>query len=91
MAGYKRIAPEIKVEVLKKIRDEGLTAKDVGAQYGVHVKTIYGWLSEQAHAGNPVAEIARLKKENQGLTALIGALTIAVEKQKRGIPPERWF
>lgn len=91
MAGYKRISPEIKAEVLKKIRDDGLTAKDAGEQYGVHFKTIYGWLGEQVKAGNPIAEINRLKKENQGLTALIGTLTIAVEKQKRGIPPERWF
>lgn len=91
MAGYKRIANEIKQEILKKIKEEGAEPKALAAQYGMSHKTIYHWLGDQAKAGNPIAEINRLKKENQGLTALIGALTIAVEKQKKGISPERWF
>lgn len=91
MSGYKRIPQDIKDEILKKIKDEGSTVASCASQYGVHIKTIYGWLGSEAKAGNPILEINRLKKENEGLTALVGALTIAAAKQKKGLPPEHWF
>lgn len=84
------VAPEIKDEILKKIKD-GAKVIDCSRQYGVHYRTIYGWLAKKAEAGDPVLEINRLKRENEGLTALVGALTIAAAKQKKGLPPERWF
>ena len=90
MPKYPSIAPEIKDEILKKVK-EGVRVADCTRQYGIHYKTIYSWLSNKARDGDPILEINRLKKENQGLTELVGLLTVAAAKQKRGLPPERWF
>lgn len=91
MPGYKRIDPEIKKEILRKMKEEGAAAKDLSIQYGCKVNTIYSWLSPEQNGGISLLEINRLKKENQYLTEMIGLLTIANAKQKKGIPPERWF
>lgn len=90
MPKYPPIATEIKDEILRKVK-EGVRVADCAKQYGIHYKTIYGWLSSKARDGDPILEINRLKKENQGLTELVGLLTVAAAKQKRGLPPERWF
>lgn len=91
MPKYIKIPQETKDEILKKIKDEGASVTDCSRQYGVNVKTIYGWLGSAAKAGSPILEINRLKRENEGLTALVGLLTVAAAKQKKGLPPERWF
>ena len=91
MPKYPPVALEIKAEILKKIKEEGVTVSDCAKQYGVHHKTIYGWLSKKARDGDPILEINRLKKENAGLAELVGLMTIAAAKQKRGLPPEKWF
>ncbi|MDQ3159138.1 MAG: hypothetical protein M3P98_03335, partial [bacterium] len=78
-------------EVLKKIKEDGVAVVEAARQTGVNVKTIYGWLGSKAREGDPILEINRLKRENEGLTALVGALTVAAARQKKGLPPERWF
>lgn len=90
MPKYPPIASEIKEEILSKIK-QGVRVIDCAKQYGIHYKTIYSWLSKKARDGDPILEINRLKKENQGLAELVGLLTIAAAKQKRGLPPEKWF
>ena len=40
----KHIDPQIKTEIISKIRDEGMIVMDASNTYGVHNKTIYGWL-----------------------------------------------
>ncbi|KAF0249214.1 MAG: Uncharacterized protein FD167_1382 [bacterium] len=84
------VANEIKQEILNKIKNEGLLVKDASTQYGVHHKTIYGWLMGSGGITQETLEIRRLRKENKDLTAIIGALTIVNEKQKRGLMPEPW-
>ncbi len=91
MPRYQRIPQEVRDEVLKKIKEDGIAVTEVARQHGVNTKTIYGWLGSKAKEGDPILEINRLKRENEGLTALVGALTVAAARQKKGLPPERWF
>ena len=90
MPKYPPVSQEIKDEIVRKIKD-GATVSDCAKQYGVHYKTIYSWLSKKARDGDPILEINRLKKENAGLAELVGLMTIAEDKKKRGLPPEKWF
>lgn len=84
------VANEIKQEIVSKIKNEGMLVKDANNQYGIHHKTIYGWLESSGGVTQETLEIRRLKKENSQLTTLIGSLTIINEKQKRGLLPELW-
>ena len=91
MQEFRRIPQDVKDAVLKNIKESGKTVAECAREAGLNSKTVYNWLGAKARAGDPVLEINRLRRENENLTALVGALTIAAAKQKKGLPPERWF
>ena len=67
------ITNERKLEIISKIRNEGLSVRLASEQYTVSTKTIYHWLRDGVTDGNRslVLDNARLKKENQQLQLLI--------------------
>lgn len=80
-----RVAPEVRQEILGKIKDQGLTVKEAVEQYGVSDNTIYGWLSKGAKGAPTWGEVNRLKRDREQLLALVGELTIKLSAvQKKG-------
>lgn len=78
-----KIAPEIKTEILQRIKEQGLTVAQAVEQYGVSDNTIYGWLSKGATAAPSWAEVTRLKRENQQLLSLVGELTVKLSNTQK--------
>ena len=79
----KRIPKEIKDEVLIKAK-AGERVALLANQYGISVKTIYGWLRKDA--GEDVVSVLKynkLKRENQELKRLIGELTLDMSLGKK--------
>jgi transposase len=76
---------EIGAEVIAKVQS-GRTAKEVAAEYGLKVKTVYNWVASTAQStGVNVNEIGRLKRENELLKSIIGKFVYEDElKKKRG-------
>jgi transposase-like protein len=82
--GYK-VSPEIKQEILQKIKDQGLTVKLAVEQYGISDNTIYGWLSKGARGAPTWSELNRIKREREQLLNLVGELTVKLSTaQKKG-------
>lgn len=79
MAG---ISKEVKEEILSKVK-AGARVVDVSKDYGVSTKTIYYWLRGKADSGTSVVEVRRLRKENEELKAIVGALTMDLTKLKK--------
>jgi transposase-like protein len=81
--GY-RISHEIKDEIIKKIKHDGLSVTDAASQYGISTKTIYAWLGTKAKGVVSILEHNKLRKENSQLKQIIGDLTIkmSVEAKK---------
>lgn len=78
------IPKETKDKILLAIKDEGLRVVDAAKTYGVAEGTIYGWMGTGAKNGHTSAlEFQKLKKENEMLKMLIGALTLENEKVKK--------
>jgi transposase len=77
--------PAVKAEVLKKIRDEGMSVTEASKTYNVFSKTIYRWLKENVVSGstNLILEVNRLKKENEQLYNLLGRATVEMKKLKK--------
>lgn len=70
----------LKDEVLAAIKN-GTKVSEVCAQRNLSTKTVYAWLRSQAdNTGTSNLEIARLRRENQDLKEIIGAL--ALEKKR---------
>lgn len=76
------IAKEVKEEILDKVK-KGEKVVQLAEQYGVSDRTIYAWLRGKALSNVSLLEHNKLKRENQLLKEIIGALTIEVEKLKK--------
>jgi transposase len=82
---YKSIPKEIRDQIMSRIKNDGISVTDAAKDAGISTKTIYGWLSQESRATDcNLIEMNRLKRENQGLQALVGKLTFHIEKSKRG-------
>ncbi|HOA10781.1 MAG TPA: helix-turn-helix domain-containing protein [Candidatus Paceibacterota bacterium] len=71
-----RIAPEVKAQVINRIKNEGISVGLAAQEHGLSERTIYSWLGRQAKGQPTWLEVTKLKKENQALLALVGELTI---------------
>lgn len=76
------VSKDIKDEILAKIK-QGIAVMDLSKQYGVHFKTIYGWLRNTAVGSVSTLEHARLKRENAELKEIIGMLSLELSKFKK--------
>lgn len=78
------IKKEIKEEILFKIKSEGLRVSEAAKNYGLCDRTIYGWLSSTGIT-NPSSQIvAQQKREIDNLYTIIGKLTTALNRLKKG-------
>jgi transposase-like protein len=84
MPGFKPIDPQIRAEVLTKVRDEGMSVSLTATTYGVSSKTIYNWLRSNVIDGNTslILQLNRLKKENEQLYNLLGRATAELKHPK---------
>lgn len=82
---FKRVPREIREEILKKVKEEGLPVAKAAKEYGVNPQSIYNWLGGPVNGSkiNPFLEVNRLKKENKELYELLGKATAMMEKQKK--------
>lgn len=76
--------PQIKAEIITKIRNEGLSVTEASATYGISSKSIYTWLREGVVDGNRnlVLELNKLRKENEQLYKLLGRATAEMHRSK---------
>ncbi len=84
MSRGKPIDPNIKAEIVSKVRDGGMSVVDASATYDVSSKTIYTWLREGVVDGNRnlILENNRLKKELEIAYRILGRLTAETKRPK---------
>lgn len=70
------VSQEVKEQILKRIKEDGVSVSQAAQEHGVHHKTIYGWLAKGVTAQPSLLEVSRLKRENQTLHEIIGRLTV---------------
>ena len=83
MGTFKFIPKEIKEQILKRIKEEGVTVKQAADEAGISTKTIYNWMRSNSVKDTSILEISRLKRENKELLEIIGELTHEVRKSKK--------
>jgi len=76
--------PQIKAEIITKIRHEGMSVTGASTTYGISAKSIYTWLREGVVDGNRnlVLELNKLRKENEQLYKLLGRATAEMQRPK---------
>lgn len=79
-----RVAPEVREQILRRIKEEGISVEQAAKDAGVHNTTIYGWLGKGVKGNPTIGELVRLKRQNDELLALVGELTLkASQTQKK--------
>ena len=80
----KAVNPEIKKQILERVKEGKSSIPDLAKDHGISSRTIYKWISKGVEAPPSILELAKLKKENQRLKELIGAVTyeLTLEKKK---------
>lgn len=80
--GY-RIAPEVKDQILKRVRDEGVPVAQVAEEHGVSDRTIYGWLTKGLSNNPSLGELIKTKRQNEELLSLVGELTLKISQSQK--------
>lgn len=79
-----KIAPELKEQIINRIKNDGITVVEAAKDHGISEGTIYTWLSRKVEGQPTLAEIVRLKRENAQLLQLVGEITLKLsETQKK--------
>jgi len=79
-----RIAPDIKEQIINRIKNDGVTVAQAAKEHGVSEPTIYAWIGAKTEGGPSVMELAKLRKENDELLRLVGWMTLKLnESQKK--------
>lgn len=77
--------PALKAEILRKIKDEGLSVHAASEKYQVSTKSIYNWIHVNGTTGaerNLILENNQLKKKLDNAYRVIGKLTAEVNRPK---------
>lgn len=78
-----KISKEVKEQILKRMKDEGVPVSQAATEHGIHESTIYTWLGEGAQTTS-AAELLRLKRDKKALLELVGEMTLKLsESQKK--------
>jgi transposase-like protein len=79
-----RIAPELKEQIINRIKNEGVTVVQAAKDHGIAEGTIYAWIAKKTDEQISLSEYIKLKRENQQLFQLLGEITLKLsETQKK--------
>lgn len=79
-----RIAPEVKEQIIGRIKNDGISVVQAAKDHGISEGTIYGWIAKKTEGQLTLSELIRLKRENEQLLRLVGDITLKLsESQKK--------
>lgn len=80
----KRVAPEIKEQIIARIKNDGVTIKQASADHGIPESTISTWIARRVEGQPSFGDIIKIKRENDQLKILLGEITLKLsETQKK--------
>lgn len=79
-----KIAPDLKEQIINRIKHDGITVMQAAKEHGIHDSTIYGWIAKKVEGQPTIAENIKLKREIDQLYRFVGELTVKLsESQKK--------
>ena len=78
------IAPEVKEQIINRIKNEGVSVVQAAKDHGVAEGTIYTWIAKKVKGQPTLSENIKLKREITQLYTLVGEMTLKLsETQKK--------
>ena len=78
-----KIAPDVKADILRRIKEEGIPVAQAAKDSGLHESTIYNWLGATVKSTPSWSDLARVHKQNKELLALVGELTLRLTNAQK--------
>lgn len=79
-----KIAPDLKEQIINRIKNEGVSVSQAAKDHGVSDVTIYSWIAKKVDGQPTLSENIKLKRENEQLLKLVGEMTLKLsEAQKK--------
>ena len=79
-----RIAPDLKEQIISRIKNDGVTVSQAAKDHGLSEGTIYAWIAKKVDGGVSQSDLIKLKRENDQLKILLGEITLKLsETQKK--------
>jgi transposase-like protein len=76
MSKKHKIPPEVKVDILRRVKEEGISVAAAAKDHGISENTIYSWLGTATKGAPSWADYRKLQKEKLGLVQMVGELTM---------------
>lgn len=80
---YHKVPADVKADIVKRVKEEGVSVAQAAKDHGLHETTIYGWLGSGATSAPSWGEFSRLRKQNQELFEVIGELTVKLSQAQK--------
>jgi transposase-like protein len=78
-----RTSIEVKTDIIRRIREEGIPVAQAAKEHGLHESTIYGWLGTGAQGAPTFSEFTRIQKQNRDLLELVGEMTLKLSQAQK--------
>jgi transposase-like protein len=78
-----RIAKEVRTDIIRRVKEEGVSVAQAAKDHGIHETTIYGWLGAGAVGAPSWSEFIRLQKQNRELFEVVGELTVKLSSAQK--------
>jgi transposase-like protein len=78
-----RIAADVKADILRRVKEEGIPVVQAAKEHGISEKTIYGWMVKGATGAPSWTEFSRLQKQNRELLELVGEITLKLSMAQK--------
>ncbi|HVY67889.1 MAG TPA: transposase [Patescibacteria group bacterium] len=84
--GQPSVSKEVKEQILKRIRDDGIPVAQIAGEHGLKPRIIYSWLGKSVTDRPSILEVSRLRRENQALKELLGQIMLDMSLAKKKNP-----
>lgn len=80
---YHRVPQDVKADILRRIKEEGISVSQAAKDAGISDAAIYDWLGKGASGTPSWAEFARVQKQNRELFEVVGELTVKLSQAQK--------
>ena len=80
---HHRIAADVKADILRRVKEEGIPVAQAAKEHGISEGTIYSWMVKGATGAPSWAEFSRLQKQNRELLELVGEITLKLSMAQK--------
>ena len=78
-----RVPADVKADILRRVKEEGISVAQAAKDHGLHESTIYNWLGGGATSAPSWGEFSRLQKQNRELFEVVGELTVKLSQAQK--------